>query len=359
MVGISRIFDVEGLWEVLSEISTSSTPSEARDVLIRDDHETEIADSEDEGEEESIRRENAQTSIHDEGVEIIIVDNMTHIINELFSRKEKSDGASNHSMPSTSQAYSHKLMRSITAHSLLTLLSKTLTAQSQTSNILTILHNTTIPSNPSISYTTTTTSNNPYNFTNPHEQSRSTRHIHQNPSLFPSNPLKPALGQIFTQFPSLHLFLSALPKTTRDAELLYGGNPSTAATPIAENIQYSTVLEILKDETPSIPLSSSPISTPTSTPSPPIRKPFASRESLWLALEPNKERTALKAAFEVKGDWKGLAMEKVKRVLGEKTGLRDAGLGREGEEGIAGAERLTGRGVSNVAKIYGFGGRRV
>ena len=52
-------------------------------------------------------------------------------------------------------------------------------------------------------------------------------------------------------------------------------------------------------------------------------------------------------------------MEKVKRVLGEKTGADDEGLGREGEEGVAGAERLTGRGVSNVAKIYGFGGRRV
>lgn len=46
-------------------------------------------------------------------------------------------------------------------------------------------------------------------------------------------------------------------------------------------------------------------------------------------------------------------------MLGERTSVRDAGLGREGEEGVAGTERLTGRGVSNVAKIYGFGGRRV
>ena len=64
MVAISRVFDVEGLWEVLGEIGRDSESG------VRDD--------------EAMREAT--------GVEMVIVDNMTHLINELFARKERSEG---------------------------------------------------------------------------------------------------------------------------------------------------------------------------------------------------------------------------------------------------------------------------
>lgn len=98
MVGISRVFDVEGLWEVLSEISRSSSESTYDGEVVRKDeeetqsqHEVEIADSEDE-EVATPPAAKKGKGTADEGIEIIIIDNMTQIINELFSRKEKSDG---------------------------------------------------------------------------------------------------------------------------------------------------------------------------------------------------------------------------------------------------------------------------
>jgi hypothetical protein len=63
MVAISRVFDVEGLWEVLGEVGR--------------DFAADKGTSEDKDEE---------------GMEIIIIDNMTQLINELFARKEKGEG---------------------------------------------------------------------------------------------------------------------------------------------------------------------------------------------------------------------------------------------------------------------------
>jgi hypothetical protein len=60
MVAINRVFDIEGLWEVLGEIG---------------------------------RESHSQSENDDGGTEIIIIDNMTHLINELFARKERSEGA--------------------------------------------------------------------------------------------------------------------------------------------------------------------------------------------------------------------------------------------------------------------------
>lgn len=63
MVAISRVFDVEGLWEVLGEVGRDCVGDEGT--------------SEDK---------------YEEGMEVIIIDNMTQLINELFARKEKGEG---------------------------------------------------------------------------------------------------------------------------------------------------------------------------------------------------------------------------------------------------------------------------
>ena len=65
MIAMSRVFDVEGLWEVLGEVA-------------RDSHWNEELPSKEQHEED--------------GIEIIIIDNMTNLINELFARKERTEG---------------------------------------------------------------------------------------------------------------------------------------------------------------------------------------------------------------------------------------------------------------------------
>ena len=110
MIAISRVFDIEGLREVLGEIGSecyrvavSNKDKPEGDGGDRANHSsteisTEIVDSEEDITPE-YQPEAFPPPIHlpldddeDDGTEIIIVDNMTHIINELFARKEKTDG---------------------------------------------------------------------------------------------------------------------------------------------------------------------------------------------------------------------------------------------------------------------------
>ena len=88
-------------------------------------------------------------------------------------------------------------------------------------------------------------------------------------------------------------------------------------------MQYCSILEVLKDETPSLG---------------PEKTKFGAREQRWTALEVAKDGLSLVSAFQDRGTMKG---------LGWATG--------DGEKKLGGTEM----GVGSVAKIYGFGGRRV
>ncbi len=121
MVALSRVFDIEGLWEVLGEVGRSSplteepNPPSPQEIGIENaiegpsegdktpENPPEIIDSDQEEELSPIKERPLKPALpskplsprkeaEDEGTEIIIIDNMTHIINELFSRKEKTDG---------------------------------------------------------------------------------------------------------------------------------------------------------------------------------------------------------------------------------------------------------------------------
>lgn len=118
-VTISRVFDVEGLWEVLSEVtleSPSSLPQRdgktiAADLMQRSTSSfpitlraseepstvEEIIDSEDENptpdDNYGATAEQPAYQGH-EGIQILVVDNMGDLINELLARKEKTDGSS-------------------------------------------------------------------------------------------------------------------------------------------------------------------------------------------------------------------------------------------------------------------------
>jgi hypothetical protein len=118
MVAISRVFDVEGLWEVLGEVRRDSRSNlnheddggleiiDAREEISisasrpvydgsKSSVATEIVDSEDDGltpDGDDERLTEPLEGQGDEGVEIIVVDSMIDIINELFARKEKAEG---------------------------------------------------------------------------------------------------------------------------------------------------------------------------------------------------------------------------------------------------------------------------
>ncbi|TGO34482.1 hypothetical protein BHYA_0195g00130 [Botrytis hyacinthi] len=241
LVAISRVFDIEGLWEVLSELgrpndrprnnggdqemsttipSRSSKPVEAE---AEPSHKIpdEICDSEEEDIELTpppppppVKPPAPTPSLTETSPEILIIDSMHHLISHLFTHSEK-----------------------ISAHNLLSLLSQTLHTLTHTQNILTILHNT----------TTSTKSN----FANQHP-SRQPPPPHPPPtihSIFTSTAQKPSLGRIFDDFLNLHIMISKLPKKRGDAEMLYGRDDDTSHVG-NEDVAYSFVFEVLRDECP-------------------------------------------------------------------------------------------------------------
>jgi hypothetical protein len=86
MVAISRVFDLEGLWEVLGEVGRDSRAGDEAATSGPDIGESEV--------HAIPEAEHEEDCPHDEGTELVIIDNMGHIINELFSRKEKGEGTS-------------------------------------------------------------------------------------------------------------------------------------------------------------------------------------------------------------------------------------------------------------------------
>lgn len=151
--------------------------------------------------------------------------------------------------------------------------------------------------------------------------------ITPNPSIFPSAPSKPSLGQLFASFPSLHLFISQLPKQREDAELLYAQDPDLPA-PAANSITYCYVLEILKDETPN--LGKEGVGR---------GRRFGAREQSWTALDVNDEGTGMRGVFQSKGDVRRMDLVRIRDGLASVGGVRDVG---------------------RMAKMQGgFGGRRV
>ena len=102
-VTISRVFDIEGLWEVLGEVTRNSRPlpkhQRGEEVDARDHEELpitkEIVDSEDEslspdGDSKAIPEQPDEQI--DEGIEILVVDSMTDIINGSLANKERTEG---------------------------------------------------------------------------------------------------------------------------------------------------------------------------------------------------------------------------------------------------------------------------
>lgn len=67
--------------------------------------------------------------------------------------------------------------------------------------------------------------------------------IVEQPSIFASNTLRPALGKTFAGCMDLHVMLSTLPVKKRDAQMLYGSHPDQ----VQRRASMAYVLEVLTD----------------------------------------------------------------------------------------------------------------
>jgi hypothetical protein len=67
------------------------------------------------------------------------------------------------------------------------------------------------------------------------------------PSIFMDNIVHPALGKTFTYFLDFHVLLSMLPKTKRDAEMLYSTQVSLDRRDHAPKPKMVNVIEIMLD----------------------------------------------------------------------------------------------------------------
>jgi hypothetical protein len=110
-----------------------------------------------------------------------------------------------------------------------------------------------------------------------------------------------------------------LPKSREDAEILYGRDEDSLPL-YPGSVKYCTVVEVLKDETPNLGEGKE-------------KRWFGWREQRWTAVEISPDGLELNGAFMAKGNMRGLGFEREK--IG---GMTDVG---------------------NVAKIWGFGRRRV
>ncbi|KAH8811440.1 hypothetical protein F5884DRAFT_274361 [Xylogone sp. PMI_703] len=274
MVSISRVFDFEGMWEVLGEVRSGTAEKGHLDTDIgeqQDDGEImegqenhgiiidankemdptpEILDSEEDESVSSDRspmdrktielRENEtrerNTSYvestnkdnQNEGIEIVILDNMTNIINELFARKEK-----------------------VEAHTLMSLFSQTLYNISRTENILTILHNTASQTSTTVPTAASDRIARRSNTSKPTPASQ-TQLQHQL-SIFSSSP-KPSLGKLFSSLTDIHVLISSHQKKRSDIPL---EDPADLERIQDRNIygERAYLFEVLKDECPHLPAS--------------------------------------------------------------------------------------------------------
>lgn len=69
------------------------------------------------------------------------------------------------------------------------------------------------------------------------------RSMIEQPSIFASNTVRPALGKTFAGCIDLHLLLSSLPLKKRDAQLIYGAHPDH----VQHRVNVAHVLEVITD----------------------------------------------------------------------------------------------------------------
>ncbi|KAM0357523.1 hypothetical protein ACHAPY_004766 [Fusarium culmorum] len=236
-VMLSRVFDLDGLWEVLQDLDGSLQVEKEDVVLPRQEKETqkqdateaqaeEIQDSQDDDDEAfSPLRQASQPPLQDEKLpsqttphpEFIVMTHFSSLLTSLFAHREKS-----------------------AARTALQLLGSHLRDLSHNlpSNPLILLLNSTSSSFSGPASTITSTSPAKQAFVDP-----TLRSIFNPPSAigYSSRRTKPNFGLSFTQLLDLHILCTRIPKTKKDAELAV--QPRSG-----EEAKMVWVVEVLLDE---------------------------------------------------------------------------------------------------------------
>lgn len=292
-ISISRVFDVNGLWEVLGELDLPTQPqdpgspmspqsrrqtekTQQHDAGIDEElppsaGETEIMDSQDEGglSPESSGETSAnlaaperEPSVHskqanvlpDRGEipispvpDIILITHMSSLLTTLFTHREK--------------ATAHTTLQLIASHM------RYLTRSPENSGPLLLILNSTTSSAASTDNISATTAANtggspPRPPSRPHPPSKpldpTLRSVFNPPPQSygydapPTRRNKPSFGLVFTQLLDVHLLCTRVPKRRADAEALYapprGEDADDMVPSAARQIEYATVVEVLLDE---------------------------------------------------------------------------------------------------------------
>lgn len=219
------------------------------------------------------------------------------------------------------------------AHQTLTTLTLTLRSIASTQNLSVVLQNTVIST----------------------ARPNTTARTYHSSSVFAGTNVRPSLGLIFDDMIQLHVMATKVPRSREDAEMLYGedgdseedqSNGYRASRRKQLSLSYCTIFEVLKDTCPFYSSSNRGTDDPSQS---------------WAQLQYEKSSGLLK-----RRDQRWCALDVVYDSSGIVLGVKDAFKGVQNMKAMGQVRRGLGQAGSNammdvgsIAKIYGFGGRRV
>lgn len=216
-VMLSCVFDMEGLWEVVSGLDAPPSPSER-----------EIKDSQDEEEEEEDEEDGIKS---EQGPDIIVITHFGLLLTALFTHRSS---ASAHETARLLASHLRHLARSLPSAPLILLLNSTASADATAArkdNTTTITTAATAkPLDPTLRSV----------FNPPPLPGYGPAHHHHHPGQDLSRRNKPTFGLIFSGFLDLHLLCTRVPRTDADADAGEAGGENA--------VEYATVVEVLLDE---------------------------------------------------------------------------------------------------------------
>jgi hypothetical protein len=202
-VMLSCVFDMEGLWEVVSGLDAPPSPSEK-----------EIKDSQDEDDEDE---DDGVTS--KQGPDVIVITHFGLLMTALFTHRSK---PSAHETARLLASHLRHLARSLPSAPLILLLNSTASADTAARKDATAK-----PLDPTLRSV----------FNPPPLPGYGPPNHHPGQDLSRRN--KPTFGLIFSGFLDLHLLCTKVPRTDADVDAGEGGG---------ETVEYATVVEVLLDE---------------------------------------------------------------------------------------------------------------
>ena len=220
-VMLSCVFDMEGLWEVISGLDTPPSPSSEK---------KEIKDSQDE-DDESGSEDDAAVTPPSQGPDIIVITHFGLLMTALFTHRSK---PSAHETARLLASHLRHLARSLPSAPLILLLNSTASADTTSAAAAARKDSTGTATKPPLDPTLRSV------FNPPPLSGYGPAYQHSGQDLSRRN--KPTFGLIFSSFLDLHLLCTRVARTDADADAGEGGGG------VENACEYATVVEVLLDE---------------------------------------------------------------------------------------------------------------